>query len=284
MEEDFLFDEDIPTLWESGVELQIYQGFNTPLKDKVPGGKLNKEPLPTHVIGIEKCEEGVNLKDIVMKSYVCGYDKINKQKVELEHLKTSKLESRNGQWFCVFKGLVNTHSSHNNGQKLFLKFVAFYQDKIIGKVESYEFETITKRGMEKNLKKGVKKEDQQEAVLTKIDPIAGFRGSLIKIQGKNLATQDLKSIHIYFGNTFASKVGILQDSLVTEVPSNCTIGNTTINVSIDNGHTFLPSSLSFYCISKTDSYGIQNLVKYWVTKPDENQESLESLINKLSPY
>src|SRR5690606_3593576 len=93
-------------------------------------------------------------------------------------------------------------SSHYHGQKLFLKFQLMdNKEEVLGVVNSGEFATITKRGVEKrNIQKAIQKKSEEESVeqpepvITGIKPNHGIisGGQLVKIFGENFDS----SIHI----------------------------------------------------------------------------------------
>jgi hypothetical protein len=215
-----MLDEDLldqcPKLWETCLENPLLLvegishtphshslGFLSPPKEKQLGGKTNKTPLPRHTVMVDKSKlrSGVHFKS--MSAFVCGYDRITREKMEIERIENveifQKEVSRSEvQYFAIFDHLIIKESSHNYGQQLFLRFKLEMNTHEVYCIESCPFETISKRGVEKNLKKEYFKveEKKKEKEILKIEPTLGFRGSLVKIYIKNLEKDDCLFIYI----------------------------------------------------------------------------------------
>ena len=313
-DEEFLFEDPIPTLWEQKKEenpLFLVEGFLSEPKEKQLGGKLNKVPLIRHTILVDAeklftkgCEKnyGRYLKDRTMKGIICGYNRLTKEIIEIETIQTVQifkneknnlyLSNNKEEWFCIFDQLIIKESSHNYGQKLFLRFTFEFNNKLYS-IDSSNFETISKRAIDKSVQKKYSQtssssnsNSKSEKKLIKIEPSMGLKGCLVKLQILNLEKND--SIFIYLGNNFIENFSILKNDLIIfEIPIECEIGKLNLKISLDNGQTFLKSDLKFECIDQNDERGIQKLVNYLIQTSNDkinqsisSQISLENMINK----
>eukprot|EP01080_Neovahlkampfia_damariscottae_P006028 gene6028-10030_t len=257
----FMF-QDEPKLWESQLEdfhtedanpLFLIQGFLNEPKEKQSGGKMNRIPLQRHVIliDVEQLFRGGHdriyqseLRGLSIQAVVCGHDRLTKEKIEIETVETVKMSKNEKtnvylpegkeEWFCVFDHLVIKESSHNYGQKLFLKF-KFEINKKVYSIESSTFETISKRAIDKSIKKKYDlREDSNKKKLEKrilnIEPAIGFRSSLSKILISNLEKND--SILIYLGNKFIENYAILNNEVVFEIPLDCPFGELNLKIQL----------------------------------------------------
>jgi hypothetical protein len=179
-------------------------GFLSTPKEKQLGGKTNKTPLPRHTVMIDKSKlenKTINPVHLMMSAYVCGYDRITREKMEIENVENVKMIKREVsrsevEYFAIFDNLIIKESSHNYGQQLFLRFKLEWNSQVF-QIESCPFETISKRGVEKNLKKEFKQvQEKKEKEIIKMEPSLGFRGSLSKIYIRNLEKNDCLFIYI----------------------------------------------------------------------------------------
>jgi hypothetical protein len=131
--------------------IQLVAGL-TSSHGKVIGGRGNKESLPKQIIKL-----GDNLPPVytpsklVINAFLYGHKKGETKPTKIESLEVEKsLNESNGSWTATFEKIVLKHSSHHNGQKLFIRFYLFDSEskKTLYKVDSSTFETITKRGIE----------------------------------------------------------------------------------------------------------------------------------------
>lgn len=191
--------------------MELVHGFLKAPEMKQIGGKDNKEPIAEHVINViignipdPYCNQ---LSKMFVVAELIGYKKpmLVKDKIVLGTLQKLPLlnptESSPRPTVDIitlrFSDLVVKHSSHNHGQKLLIRFNLVAPDeKILYTVESAEFETITRRGIEKQRQKEVilKKKIEEETnslpppFVTRVEPNVSVveGGNLIKIYIQNL--------------------------------------------------------------------------------------------------
>ncbi|KAL0484246.1 tgrB1 [Acrasis kona] len=163
------FIPSVSTLLDS--PLDIDEGFKQTPKLKVTGGKDNKDPLPVQTIAVNvnyfiDCLKltAEQFSALIVRASLAGYKKPSPGKdiVVLGILEEQKMPSvlnySNKQRFVVrvsFRNLIVKHSSHNNGQKLLLRFSVIdpKEGNELKSIDSAEFETITRRGIEKQKQK-----------------------------------------------------------------------------------------------------------------------------------
>lgn len=142
--------------------MQIVEGFITPASQKQCGGKDNREPLAAHIIRLDTKEIPDEYKKqrekLYIRAHLIGYKKLTKEKAVLSVLQQFSLTSDKEIIELTFDHMICKHSSHNHGQKLFIKFCLVdlsdrKHPKELQSIQSAEFETITKRGVEKQRQK-----------------------------------------------------------------------------------------------------------------------------------
>jgi hypothetical protein len=130
--------------------LRILEGFNNQNIKKQPGGKDNiKDVIDKQIIELnDKSLKNIQINTLTCQASVVGYDKMKREKVILSLLSEKTFQQTNDKrWICIFDNLIVKFSSHLNGQKLLIRFTLFDSKKnILCFLDSYEFETITKRG------------------------------------------------------------------------------------------------------------------------------------------
>jgi hypothetical protein len=134
--------------------IELVEGFILPPFTKQQGGKNNKTPLQTHAVLVNLTKVSLKVDDFLVEAQLMGYDRLSKSEVFLEVLEKANLVLYNGVFGkAKFKNLVVLHSSHNNGQRLFINFqlVVKKTKEIVCSTKSADFETITKRGQEKTI-------------------------------------------------------------------------------------------------------------------------------------
>jgi hypothetical protein len=155
----------------ANVAVDIVQGFRVSPTAKQIGGKDNREPLPTHVISINMNyfigKQNMSLQEFAqlsIRASLVGYKKplLVKDKLVLSTLEELSMPQPLPNYVpqqqnfvrVAFKNLIVKHSSHNHGQKLLLRFSVTTPTGIpLESVDSAEFETITRRGIEKQRQK-----------------------------------------------------------------------------------------------------------------------------------
>lgn len=132
-------------------KMYIAQGFYYQPRDKQLGGKDNREALPRHVVkvNLNLFKPHLRPSKLRIKASLYGYKRLSRHTMELDSFGEQPLTNLNGDWGAVFDSLIVKHSSHNHGQRLFLRFVLLDDSgKELCSVDSSEFETITRRGIE----------------------------------------------------------------------------------------------------------------------------------------
>jgi hypothetical protein len=153
---------------KTGKSICIAEGFSTPPLEKVPGGKDNRKPLPRHIIAVdltalptpyEFTSAASHVGSLIVRASLMGYKRLSsaREEVHLTTLETIPLikaaKLAMNLYHLHFENLVVNYSSHNHGQKLFIRFSLVdatkpSEDPEICFVDSSVFETITKRGIE----------------------------------------------------------------------------------------------------------------------------------------
>jgi hypothetical protein len=156
----------------ANIAVDIVQGFRISPASKQIGGKDNREPLPPHIISVNMNyfieKQNMTIQEfsrLIVRASLVGYKKplLVKDKLILSTLEDLPMAAQmplNYQPMqqcyakMAFKNLVVKHSSHNHGQKLLLRFsVITTGGLVLQSVDSAEFETITRRGIEKQRQK-----------------------------------------------------------------------------------------------------------------------------------
>lgn len=155
----------------ANIAVDIVQGFRISPASKQIGGKDNREPLPPHIISVNMNyfveKQNMTLQEfsrLIVRASLVGYKKplLVKDKLILSTLEDLPMAGQMPHYQPLqanytklgFKNLVVKHSSHNHGQKLLLRFsVMTTNGLVLQSVDSAEFETITRRGIEKQRQK-----------------------------------------------------------------------------------------------------------------------------------
>jgi ankyrin repeat protein len=253
--------------------IKLVEGFNKPLKDKQIGGKDNiRHTIPTQVIelAVNRLPPNSDPSVLSVRACVLGYDRVSRSRVILGQISEKGFEEKgkapNSRWLCTFDDLVIQFSSHNNGQKLALRFQLLDADKrIVCHVDSYEFETITKRGLEKIKERSKRKRsDSVEAEVEYCDPSMGLTtgGQLVKIIGKGFVCAPGSQAIVRFGELDSKEIhSVKRNCIVCETPEGQP-GKVDVNVIIDKKNA-LPSSATFEYIHPNDKERIQEMIKHF---------------------
>lgn len=222
--------------------MKLVEGFFQEPKEKVLSGKTNKSPVHPHRVQVNL--NGINdkVEDMMVTASIHGYHKLTKTKTEsLGTLQTMKLSGSSddlinreeqGKLFVTFKDMVVTKSSHNHGQKLFIRFSLINSEgKSLDHLDSADFSTITRRGVEKRKQKKTKEKLAKIELLEKgihtptitgSDPAFIFTGTsqIIKLYGKNFGALQSQGLKVNFGNAAAHDVfSVRPDMILVEVGS-----------------------------------------------------------------
>jgi hypothetical protein len=142
--------KELEPVRNASVLLELVEGFLTLPKEKVCGGKDNKEPLPLHVVRVHT-DKLLHLsgRNLTVRVSLEGYKKLSKERLSIAPITQCNLNVTGAAVDISFDSIIIKHSSHNCGQKLLLNFSLLCDDHVLDYIESARFETITKRGIEK---------------------------------------------------------------------------------------------------------------------------------------
>lgn len=136
--------------------IELIEGFNYDDVGVQPGGKRNsaKDTLPQQVIELK----GYFKESMTCKVEVLGLvKKVNRMEVIGFLDKQTFVQTADNRYLAMFNNCCCRFSSHSYGQKLALRFTLLDEDKEICYVDSKCFQTITRRGREKQNKKMAQK-------------------------------------------------------------------------------------------------------------------------------
>jgi ankyrin repeat protein len=265
--------------------IRLIEGFNKPLKDKQIGGKDNtKHCIPTQIIELctNKLPPNSDPAVLSVRASVLGFDRVSRTKVILGHISDKAFEEKgagsNARWLSVFDDILVQFSSHNNGQKLALRFQLLDADKKpVCHVDTYEFETITKRGLEKikERQKRKRSDSDLEAVAEAVEPPVGFStgGQLVRIVGKGFISPPVSQAKVLFGEKEAREIhSIKRTYIVCETPEH-EVGKVDVSVQLDKKGP-LASNATFTFIDTNDQEGIQEMVQH-MSRPSQHSNSQE---------
>jgi len=242
----------------AGTFMAVIQGFN--LDDGVPeecGGKDNRKTLTTHVVRVkvasllEKHPLPAN-KHYMVNCVLLGYKRYEKEEIAPLESKEIIVKDRapESEDF-TFDNIVVKHTSHSNGQKLFLRFKLCLVDdrgeeKVIEELDTTYFKTVTKRAIIK--RQNTKKLDDQKKKVTKligVEPKYSITngGQLIKILTDNMPEKvRLQTLIVKFGEKKARRVHSARDNtIICETPEYPKGDGVPISISLDSGVTFFQS-------------------------------------------
>eukprot|EP01080_Neovahlkampfia_damariscottae_P001945 gene1945-1453_t len=249
--------------------IKIIEGFNQPLRGKKqPGGKDNLKhflPRQTIELSVDLLPKTLDPKNLSCRASVCGFDRVKRDRLILSDLDEQKFTEENN-YKINFDELLVKYSSHLNGQKLSLRFslVDSQTKKLLSFIDSYEFETITKRGKEKQVEREKRKrtEDDDDVYISHVSPNIGssMGGQLVKIFGHGFISPPLNSTIIKFGNTLVKEIhSIKRNTIVCEVPPGG-IGSVPISVSFDK-QNFITSDANFQYVDPNTQEGLTFLLQ-----------------------
>mmetsp|Transcript_13074 Transcript_13074/g.19728 ORF Transcript_13074/g.19728 Transcript_13074/m.19728 type:complete len:334 (-) Transcript_13074:101-1102(-) len=133
--------------------IHLIEGFNHGNLSVQPGGKRNssKDVLPRQVVEL-RGQYNPNYKCTIT---VLGYNKRASAMNELGIMDTQLFNrTSNGQYLAVFGNCCCRYSSHSFGQRLALRFTLIDENgNSLCHIDSKFFQTITRRGREKRVKR-----------------------------------------------------------------------------------------------------------------------------------
>jgi hypothetical protein len=273
--------------------IRLVEGFNTIVKDKQLGGKDNsKHPLPRQVIELtySKLPPNSDPEALTVRASVLGYDRLSRTRSILGNLSEKRfVEAGSGpmkRWLAIFDDIVIQFSSHNNGQKLAIRFQLLDANmKPVCYVDSHEFETITKRGLEKIKERQKRKrsdDDDYSAMVENVDPGIGpiQGGQLVKVQGRGFVCPPVSQAVVKFGDRHVREIhSIRRNNIVCETPEG-EAGVVDVQVSLGGSPSgkekFLPTNAQYQYVDPTNTDSVQLMVRYIMhqnNKPSHDDES-----------
>mmetsp|Transcript_5369 Transcript_5369/g.20045 ORF Transcript_5369/g.20045 Transcript_5369/m.20045 type:complete len:442 (-) Transcript_5369:42-1367(-) len=138
--------------------IKLVQGFNEPVKQKVPGGKGNtKDCIPRQVVEYNADDmKGLDPSKLSVKCEILGFDRKKNGMIPLDQVTEQPfVQTSDNRWLAIFDNCIVKFSSHLHGQKLALRFTLMDRSTgdSISFVDSKTFQTITQRGKEKQMKR-----------------------------------------------------------------------------------------------------------------------------------
>lgn len=264
-----------PLLQNTSNLLKIEQGIITQQNERVLGGRGNKEPLQRHTLLLNALllPKNYSPENLIVKARLCGLKK-NQSIVEIETLAQTNFIQNNNEWKCDFDNMVIQHASHNNGQKLFIRFSLEHKESLLYRIDTASFETITKRGIEKKRKK-TEVGDLIPTIEYFDPPFCPLKqNNLVKIYGKQFPEISVSHILVKFGNVLCNEViCIKKDMILCETPSSQDIKDVKVSVSFDRGLTFSNESESSFSFIDKNPDGIDKFLKYLLG--DKKKQKIE---------
>jgi len=232
----------------------LISGFTNDTVNKVSGGKDNREPLPRQTVrvNLRLVPKHHSTSNLLVKASIMGFNKNQEPKVVLGDVGkiylSQNMKTQHDVVELGFDNIVVTQSSHNHGQRLFVRFslmdISNRKDPIIiGQVDTKSFQTITRRGKQKQKERKKARitgpeytamhmplqhvDDDSSSFLAQVNNAAasrGVMGSMITLKpSKNVFMTGYNDYHIPQQQTSSvmrsSHVSILSQSDMFEVPT-----------------------------------------------------------------
>lgn len=251
-----------PVKIDNSIGFSIVHGIMNTSDVKQPGGKGNKRPLPRFVleVDISNCPQREHLihlalhENLVIEALLVGYK--DNTEVVLDVLASTAVRSHLlkdktaelSKFSTPFGSLVVMFSSHSNGRRLFVRFrlVDMERKICLRVVDSCPFETITKRGIEKQRKKereGIISSRAEKPVsrIYGIAPSVGclLGSQLVKITGEFKMT-NAADVSVVFGETESLDIHcVKKDFIICDSPVIDKVGDVEVRISLDGKKTFI---------------------------------------------
>ncbi|KAL0484234.1 mtnX [Acrasis kona] len=189
----------------------LSKGLTVEQTSKISGGKGNKEPVPRQSLHVNTNEllsahPNVFIDKLYVTSTLMGHNKISQPKVIQSDMSKARVSigKRLPQSHTIelhFDNIVVTQSSHNNGQKLFIRFtlVDGENEVFLAHVDSAIFQTITRRGKQKRREKSIKSEDCTKR--QRMTPTSDYDTPLLSASASISPTFDSNPIDFYMDQT-----------------------------------------------------------------------------------
>eukprot|EP01027_Heterolobosea_sp_BB2_P000298 GEZU01000435.1.p1 GENE.GEZU01000435.1~~GEZU01000435.1.p1 ORF type:complete len:524 (-),score=216.05 GEZU01000435.1:1343-2893(-) len=266
--------------------LTITEGFATAPLQKQPGGKDNMKKIQKHVIelNVNSLPSGHDPANLKVKASVLGYDRLSRSKMVLDECyavnlkEVSSVGGMTKRWIAEFDKIVVKRTSHNNGGKLFLRFTLVDTtndiETKIAHVDSAEFETITKRGLEKKRERD-RGSVEQEAIpiAMAVEPPVGviYGRQYVKVVGQSFVPSPVSQLIVKFGDATSPEVfTVKRNFILCETPAAEREGQVEVSVSFDAGKSFIESEAKYLYVNPATADGQQQLLTYGFFRGPQN--------------
>eukprot|EP01080_Neovahlkampfia_damariscottae_P000035 gene35-4286_t len=235
-------------------EITIVEGFISNPVPKQSGGRENKVPLPKHIlrISIPKYE---TFRTFSLEALLIG-KKTNQQNAEIDLLEKSK-SFPPGDFSVIFENMTVHFASHNYGQRFHLRFNIKddTNGQIVSTAETEKFETITRRGKEKQRRK------EACSVVPEffnIQPPFAFnsKSSVIKITGQNffsVAVLYPDNFILKFGNEQVKILMAESNLILCESPICSKVGEVKVTLKVPGNPQVVESCYKFKFLEKSEN-------------------------------
>jgi len=267
--------------------LTIIEGFNQPVEEKQIGGKDNvKHALPKQVIELHahNLPEDSNPLVLSIKPVLMGGQEHGGRSRRVKEFEAEPVfqDKKTKKWIAVFDHLVVNVASHHHGQKLSVKFELLDADgKVVCSINSYPFETITRRGLGRRVEKASKSSasSEDEASDLKVEsvcPSFGFvcGGDLVKITGSGFNSK----CKVWFGNKEAREViKISRDCIICETPDHMT---GTVEVMVGFQHDVSTTAFTFQFFDPSSHFDMHHMAQLVLNDSKRNVKSPQQFVFK----
>jgi hypothetical protein len=284
---------------------RIAEGLNKASNVKYLGGKQNNQyPMPPQMLELDWNklprmyieQYGLNsIHQLICRVYVLGFDRQRRAMVSLGRVSSDKRfhETPDGRWVAVFNDIFVQYASHNYGQRLALRFQLIITnsndsddgERVLCQVDSTEFQTITKRGLEKEQQRERNRIEKHKygAIVEAVEPSIGFPigNQLVKIYlsgmvGDSSSTSatnpqflSQSQVTVYFGDQQSPEVhSVKKNIIICETPEHVP-GEVDVVVSLvkkDNVGTCLTSKAKFRFVDPNDRDAPLLVLRHYATK------------------
>jgi hypothetical protein len=283
---------------------RIAEGLNKNSNVKYLGGKQNNQyPMPPQTLEVDwnkmprvyMDQYGVtSIHQLICRAFVLGFDRQKRSMVSLGRISSDKRfhETPDGRWVAVFNDIFVQYASHNYGQRLALRFHLVMinndggsdDDRVLCQADSTEFQTITKRGLEKEQQRERNRIEKHKygAVVESVEPSIGFPvgNQLVKIylsgmvgdsstSTANTSQLSNSQVSVFFGDQQSPEIhSVKKNVIVCETPEHVP-GTVDVVVSLvkkDNVGTCLTSKAKFRFVDPNDREAPLLVLKHYSMK------------------
>jgi hypothetical protein len=198
---------------------------------KISGGKDNKDPLPrqTVILNLRVLPIRYRPSNLYVRVSLMGFTKNHEPKIVIKDIGRTTVASVPVQYNqdiveLHFDNIIVTQSSHNHGQKLFLRFSLIdgknrKEPTIIGQLDTNSFQTITRRGKQKQREKNRAKMSPSITLLQQA--VQQWQQLVKTIQPKNLpmTSSVLQEVPITVPESPTESSSPIQELLMQQTPS-----------------------------------------------------------------